>query len=55
MNKLNRRHFTADDGDGVNLPVALKASALPSPNDMVRVAIMNWIQWRRARRISPPI
>jgi hypothetical protein len=39
MNKLNRRHFLMTS---MALPVALKASALPSQNNTVRVAVIGF-------------
>ena len=39
MNKVDRRHFLMSS---VALPVALKASALPSQNDTVRVAVVGF-------------
>ena len=39
MNKVNRRHFLMSS---MALPVALKASAMPSPNETVRVAVIGF-------------
>src|SRR3954468_3020004 len=39
MNKVNRRHFLMSS---MALPVALKASALPSQNNVVRVAVVGF-------------
>ena len=39
MNKVNRRHFLMTS---MALPAALKASALPSPNNTVRVAVIGF-------------
>ena len=39
MTDVDRRHFLMSS---VALPVALKASALPSPNNTVRVAVVGF-------------